>query len=189
MNLNLYHQLSEAYQTQVYPSYELTEEEYLDIQEWVTSLIDEGYDLDDYTDDELYEAYLDEVKGFGGFIPKGGTDYAPARKEPGSHERNVSPAFERGAKARGDFRLGPEFGGDINKAYEKHGVRSRYARNFDQQQLPYQTQTRDFHGPRDAGQSSGLSMSPSQRAELAAKRAERQGQGKRANKIRSRMGF
>lgn len=61
MNLNLYHQLSEAYQTQVYPSYELTEEEYLDIQEWVESLIDEGYNLDDYTDDELYAAYLEDI--------------------------------------------------------------------------------------------------------------------------------
>ena len=61
MNPNLYYQLSEAYQTQVYFSYELTEEEYLDIQEWVISLIDEGYNLDDYTDDELYEAYLEDI--------------------------------------------------------------------------------------------------------------------------------
>jgi hypothetical protein len=35
--------------------------EELDIQEWVEALIEEGYNLDEYSDDELYEAYLKEA--------------------------------------------------------------------------------------------------------------------------------
>ena len=55
-------QLNEAYRNEVYLQEEiLSEEEYLDIQEWVEALIDEGYDLDQYTDEELYEAYLAEA--------------------------------------------------------------------------------------------------------------------------------
>ena len=190
MNPEIFWQLTEAYRAGVYHQVDedvLTEEEYFSIQEWVTSLIDEGYDLDDYTDDELYEVYLDEVKGFGGFIPKGGTDYASVYKKPGSHDRNESPASRRGREARELFRGGRGKPGAINNTYASQGVRSRTA--IDDRQMQPDTRTRDTFGPRDAEKSSGLSMSPSQRAELAAKRAERQGQRKRANKIRSRMGM
>jgi hypothetical protein len=59
-------QLNEAYHRGVYsPEETLSEEELIGIEEWVEALIEEGYDLDEYTDDELYEAYLadlDEVK-------------------------------------------------------------------------------------------------------------------------------
>jgi hypothetical protein len=55
-------QLNEAYHRGVYSQENLSEEEHLDIQEWVEALIDEGYDLDQYSDDELYEAYLFDLK-------------------------------------------------------------------------------------------------------------------------------
>jgi hypothetical protein len=46
----------EAY-SQVYTSSENLQEE---IQEWANSLIEEGYNLSEYTSDELYEAYIEE---------------------------------------------------------------------------------------------------------------------------------
>jgi hypothetical protein len=55
-------QLNEAYHRGVYGQETLSEEDYLDIQEWVEALIDEGYDLDQYSDDELYEAFVSPYK-------------------------------------------------------------------------------------------------------------------------------
>lgn len=63
MDAKILFQLNEAYRHDVYNQIDeevLSEEELLDIQEWVEVLIDEGYDLDQYTDEELYEAYLAE---------------------------------------------------------------------------------------------------------------------------------
>lgn len=68
-------QLNESYHHGVYNQIDeevLSEEELLDIQEWVEALIEEGYDLDEYTDEELYEAYLDEVRGGGKIDPVSG---------------------------------------------------------------------------------------------------------------------
>ena len=72
MNSNIFWELNEAYQLGVCNRVDeqvLTEDELVDIQEWVEALIEEGYDLDEYTDEELYEAYLDEVKGGGKVDP------------------------------------------------------------------------------------------------------------------------
>jgi hypothetical protein len=58
----IFAQLNEAYQKGVYTQEKtLSEEELIGIEEWVNSLIEEGYDLDQYTDDDLYEAYLTEL--------------------------------------------------------------------------------------------------------------------------------
>lgn len=75
MDAKILFQLNEAYRQGVCSQIEeevLSEEELLDIQEWVEALIDEGYDLDEYTDEELYEAYLDEVRGGGRIDPVSG---------------------------------------------------------------------------------------------------------------------
>ena len=61
----IFAQLNAAYHNGVYGQRveeTLTEEEYLDIQEWVEALIEEGYDLDEYSDEELYEAYLVDLE-------------------------------------------------------------------------------------------------------------------------------
>jgi hypothetical protein len=53
----------EAYQA-VYTPQELTEEQvWEEVEEWVNALVEEGYDLSDYTWEEMYEAYsqLDEA--------------------------------------------------------------------------------------------------------------------------------
>ena len=50
--------LMEAYQA-VYAPQELTEEQVLEeVENWVNDLIEEGYDLSDYTWEEMYESYL-----------------------------------------------------------------------------------------------------------------------------------
>ena len=75
MDAKILFQLNESYRHGVYNQIDeevLSEEELLDIQEWVEALIEEGYDLDEYTDEELYEAYLDEVRGGGKIDPVSG---------------------------------------------------------------------------------------------------------------------
>ena len=64
MDFSVLMQLNETYRHGVYHQVNedvLSEEEYLDIEEWVESLIAEGYDLDEFSDDELYEAYLENL--------------------------------------------------------------------------------------------------------------------------------
>ena len=52
--------LMEAYQN-VYAPQEITEEQVWEqVEEWVNGLLDEGYDLSDYTWEEMYEAYIEE---------------------------------------------------------------------------------------------------------------------------------
>ena len=53
--------LKEAY-AEVYASQELTEEQvWEEVETWVNSLLEEGYDLSDYTWEEMYESYLEEA--------------------------------------------------------------------------------------------------------------------------------
>jgi len=53
--------LMEAYNA-VYTPQELTEEQiWEEVETWVNSLVEEGYDLSDYTWEEMYEAYLNEM--------------------------------------------------------------------------------------------------------------------------------
>ncbi len=52
--------LMEAYQA-VYAPQELTEEQvWEEVETWVNSLLEEGYDLSDYTWEEMYESYIEE---------------------------------------------------------------------------------------------------------------------------------
>jgi len=52
--------LFEAYQA-IYNPQELTEEQvWEEVENWVNSLVEEGYDLSDYTWEEMYEAYIEE---------------------------------------------------------------------------------------------------------------------------------
>ena len=53
--------LMEAYQA-VYTPQELTEEQvWEEVENWVNSLLEEGYDLSDYTWEEMYENYINEA--------------------------------------------------------------------------------------------------------------------------------
>ena len=69
--------LMEAYQA-VYAPQELTEEQvWEEVETWVNSLLEEGYDLSDYTWEEMYESYLEEKEGiFNNDITRGIGNYA-----------------------------------------------------------------------------------------------------------------
>ena len=55
--------LMEAYNN-VYAPQELTEEQvWEEVETWVNSLLEEGYDLSDYTWEEMYESYIEEIYG------------------------------------------------------------------------------------------------------------------------------
>jgi hypothetical protein len=54
-------QINEIYRNEVYSEETLSESELADITGWVSSLISEGYNLDDYSDEELYAAYLEDL--------------------------------------------------------------------------------------------------------------------------------
>ena len=57
--------LMEAY-SQVHAPQELTEEQvWEEVETWVNSLLEEGYDLSDYTWEEMYEAYVEEARAEG----------------------------------------------------------------------------------------------------------------------------
>jgi len=56
--------LLDAYNT-IYVSQELTEEQiWEEVENWVNSLLEEGYDLSEYTWEEMYEEYLNEKTSF-----------------------------------------------------------------------------------------------------------------------------
>jgi len=58
--------LMEAYSAVYQPRLELTEEQvWEEVEEWVNALIEEGYDLSDYTWEEMYEAYIEEARAEG----------------------------------------------------------------------------------------------------------------------------
>ena len=69
--------LREAYGSIYEPELELTEEQvWEEVESWVSSLIEDGYDLSDYTWEEMYEAYIEE-QGGGIYATKP----APAKRE------------------------------------------------------------------------------------------------------------
>jgi hypothetical protein len=62
--------LKEAY-AEVYAPQELTEEQvWEEVEKWVNTLIEEGYDLSDYTWEEVFESYLEEQGGGGSTAPR-----------------------------------------------------------------------------------------------------------------------
>jgi hypothetical protein len=90
-----------------------TNEEYLDIQEWVEALIDEGYDLDQYSDEELYEAYmgdLQEAKGEGPQAATPGTQlfqqlFRGSKKVRGSKQARQDTAVFQGKGSKSQRRV------------------------------------------------------------------------------------
>lgn len=97
--------LMEAYGA-VYAPQELTEEQvWEEVENWVNSLLEEGYDLSDYTWEEMYEAYLSED-----------VEILSERGFPGMTQANVDAVRARSAdeaksRARIDALRQQRFGG------------------------------------------------------------------------------
>ncbi len=64
--------LMEAYNQVHTPQITITEEQIQeDFENWVNSLVEEGHDLSEYTWEDMYESYLDEMGQPGGNVPGG----------------------------------------------------------------------------------------------------------------------
>jgi hypothetical protein len=83
--------LYEAYQA-VYAPQELTEEQvWEEVETWVNSLIEEGYDLSDYTWEEMYEEYLRESSHLKEFFGPG-MDRARKDQKPKPETADLKPS-------------------------------------------------------------------------------------------------
>jgi len=113
--------LLEAYSA-VYASQELTEEQvWEEVETWVNSLLEEGYDLSDYTWEEMYEEYLLE------YGENAGLGYARSPKEiermkdnkpyvsPFARPRNVNTTVRN--SATGEVLQKPKMGGINDPKY------------------------------------------------------------------------
>jgi hypothetical protein len=88
--------LMEAYSA-VYAPQELTEEQvWEEVETWVNSLLEEGYDLSEYTWEEMYEAYLEEKEGiFNNDITRG---ISRAASGVGDYAKSLTNAQNRNSK-------------------------------------------------------------------------------------------
>ena len=114
--------LYEAYQA-VYNPQELTEEQvWEEVETWVNDLIEEGYDLSDYTWEEMYEGYLEEILGMPGAQNAGAAlrqGFGQARRAVGGAIGNVAKgaADVAGSSARGAMGKTTTSKNPISQAY------------------------------------------------------------------------
>jgi hypothetical protein len=107
--------LYEAYQA-VYNPQELTEEQvWEEVETWVNSLLEEGYDLSDYTWEEMYEEYLRESSHLKEFFGPG-MDRARKDQRPKGQMANLGAGYKSAellasAKARASQSRGWGLGG------------------------------------------------------------------------------
>ncbi len=133
--------LNEAYRHGVYTEETLSEEELVSIEEWVETLIEEGYDLDQFSDEELYEAYLEtlsEAKADKGLTPlqkirkrnKEGNLVMPVGDQT-SERRSYHKAGRGEKKERGDkYDVESTVGKD--KWAGEAEVKKRYGSHYDE---------------------------------------------------------
>jgi len=97
--------LMEAYSA-VYAPQELTEEQvWEEVEVWVNSLIEEGYDLSEYTWEDMYEAYIEEQ---GGRLPGPARRAAQqAAREAQNVKRAQAPTLPTKPTRGGSFRYQP----------------------------------------------------------------------------------
>ena len=107
--------LKEAY-AEVYAPQELTEEQvWEEVEYWVNSLLEEGYDLSDYTWEEMYEGYLEEILGMSGAQNAGAAlrqGFGQARRAVGGAISDVAGSAARGAVGKTTTSKNP-----ISQAY------------------------------------------------------------------------
>lgn len=119
MDSKVFWQLNEAYQLGVCNQIEeetLSEEELLGIQEWVEALIKEGYNLDEYSDEELYEVYLEDLQEARGEGPQAATPgtqlfqklFRGVKKEKGSKGTRMDIAAFQGKGSAANRRINNE---------------------------------------------------------------------------------
>ena len=94
--------LFEAYQA-VYTPQEVFEEKiWEEVEAWVNSLLEEGYDLSDYTWEDMYEAYVDEAR------EPGVKPYRPTATQAEVRADAAKARAKQVEKAKGQSGYGPE---------------------------------------------------------------------------------
>ncbi len=94
--------LFEAYKA-VYIPQELSEEKvWEEVEEWVNSLLEEGYDLSGYTWEDMYDAYIEEARAEGVKPYKAGPTQAEVRADAAA-ARKKHVAGASGQKGYGDI--------------------------------------------------------------------------------------
>ena len=127
--------LKEAY-AEVYASQELTEEQvWEEVETWVNSLIEEGYDLSDYTWEEMYESYLEEAPMTAFQAAGGNAKLAQLNK--GLSPRSGLRATAQSIEKQGQDNLYKAGGGDA--AIAKGPTRSQNLRGGGSRQVPTRT--------------------------------------------------
>jgi hypothetical protein len=123
--------LMEAYGA-VYTPQELTEEQvWEEVETWVNSLLEEGYDLSDYTWEEMYESYLEEAPMTAFQAAGGNAKLAQLNKGRSPRAGRVTPAqLER----QGQQNLYKAGGGDA--AIAKGPTRTQNVRGGSTRQVP-----------------------------------------------------
>jgi hypothetical protein len=141
--------LFEAYQT-VYVPQELTEEQvWEEVENWVNSLLEEGYDLSDCTWGEMYEAYINEASdldiGIGRKVLQDVRDREAARATKPATPKGevVNLPKVKGAITGGDVTLNKGYPsqlggkkGEVTYQKNKSGVITRKFREFGSEANP-----------------------------------------------------
>jgi hypothetical protein len=95
-------ELFKAYQT-VYAPQEMTEEQiWEEVENWVNSLLEEGYDLSDYTWEDMYEAYVDEERA------PGVKPYRPGPTQAEVRANAAKAAKKKAESGKGKSGYGPD---------------------------------------------------------------------------------
>ena len=83
--------LMEAYQAVYSPPQEITEEQvWEEVEEWVNALLEEGYDLSDYTWEEMYEEFMLEARD----VVKDATYTGDAAEQERMRQRDLKRGFD-----------------------------------------------------------------------------------------------
>ena len=125
----------EAY-SQVHAPQELTEEQvWEEVENWVNTLIEEGYDLSDYTWEEMYEAYIEEA-------PMTAFQAAGGQAKLNQLNKGLSPRSTKRATASSIEKLGQDNlfkAGGGNAAIAKGPTRRQNLRGGGSRQVPTRT--------------------------------------------------
>lgn len=101
---------------------------------WIDSLLEEGYDLSDYTWDEMYEFYLDEAEGSYGQTPKATQAYGELasrrRKTPASELKGGKGKSVRSAQKHYSRTQDPDAGNRGKKSSRGSGGRRGMTQSY-----------------------------------------------------------
>ena len=138
-------ELFEAYQS-VYTPQELTEEQvWEEVESWVNSLLKEGYDLSDYTWEDMYEAYVDEERAPGVKPYRGTATQAKVREnEKEARRKHVAsgkdkPGYSTDDKKFSDWKMRVTPDSTLKRKKKEGGTEEETVSQRMNREHPYKT--------------------------------------------------